>query len=128
MALQAGDVGHAEGLAHQELAVAAGEQFHIELVICFELLADIAAANHDWQHAARLHGAAQRRRAEMGMTLRLAGYPKCRIGPWPPLRRPSGPMPLPWPKESGSTQPSPTPSERAGNANARLRLGKPHPT
>ena len=43
-------------------------------MVCFELLADIAAANHDWQYAARLHGAARRLRTETGITIRLAGY------------------------------------------------------
>ena len=74
LGLAAGELARSEELAHRELTVAHAQGFRIELVVCFELMANIAAANYSWGHAARLHGAAQRLRTDMGMTLRLPGY------------------------------------------------------
>jgi DNA-binding CsgD family transcriptional regulator len=47
--------------------------FRPELIICVELLSRIATANQAWTEAARLHGAARRRRDQTGINFQLPG-------------------------------------------------------
>lgn len=71
-ALAKNDHGTAESLIHGALRVVSERGFRREVALVLEALVIVEAAGEHWLDAARLHGAAERLRNELGFRLRLS--------------------------------------------------------
>ena len=77
IALSRRDIGDAESLIHGALRTVAGRASRREVVIALEAVVLANAASENWTDVARLHGAANRLRDELGYRLRMSPELEC---------------------------------------------------